>query len=349
MTGASDVTGAPDVTGADLGPSERAAVLVEALPYILRFLGKVVVVKYGGNALTPAAGDGTGGRSGGEAAALASFAEDVVLMRSVGMLPVVVHGGGPQIGELMARLGKVPEFRDGMRVTDAETLEIASMVLVGKVNREIVSAMNVHGALAVGLSGEDANMITATARDSALGFVGDVEVVDPSILERLLAQGLIPVVATIAGDTKGQTYNINADAVAGAIAAALHAEKLVYLTDVEGLRARVDDPGSMVRQASVDDLDAMVASGAVSSGMIPKVEACARAVRAGVARAHILDGRVPHALLLEVFTDRGVGTMISADGAASGTAGGEGSTGAGVGAAGASLPPTGATTGEAHP
>jgi len=244
---------------------------------------------------------------------LASFAEDVVLMRSVGMLPVVVHGGGPQIGDLMGRLGKVPEFRDGMRVTDAETLDIARMVLVGKVNRDIVSAMNVHGALAVGLSGEDANMITATARDAALGFVGDVSVVDPSILERLLAQGLIPVVATIASDTKGQTYNINADTVAGAVAAALGAEKLVYLTDVEGLRADPDDPMSLLQTVSVSGLEAMVASGAAVGGMIPKVEACVRAVRGGVGRAHILDGRVPHALLLEVFTDQGVGTMIVGD------------------------------------
>ena len=186
-----------EVTAAD----QTATVLVEALPYILRFWGKVVVVKYGGNVLfdpRTADADGQGRGASGGAEALASFAEDVVLMRSVGMLPVVVHGGGPQIGELMARLGKVPEFRDGMRVTDAETLEIARMVLVGKVNREIVSAMNVHGALAVGLSGEDANLITAVGPGRQLGFVGDVEVVDPSIIERLLAQGLIPVVATIA-------------------------------------------------------------------------------------------------------------------------------------------------------
>jgi acetylglutamate kinase len=299
----------------ELDAADRAAVLVEALPYILRFWGKIVVIKYGGNALTPAEeGPPTFDDWGGDAAALASFAEDVVLMRSVGMLPVVVHGGGPQIGDLMERLGKVPEFRDGMRVTDAETLEIASMVLIGKVNREIVSAMNMHGSLAVGLSGEDAKMITATARDAALGFVGDVGVVDPSILERLLAQGLIPVVATIAGDAKGQSYNINADAVAGAIATALHAEKLVCLTDVTGLRSDPGDPQSLLRQVSVEQLDAMVASGAASSGMIPKVEACARAVRAGVRRAHILDGRVPHALLLEVFSDRGVGTMIFGDG-----------------------------------
>jgi acetylglutamate kinase len=299
----------------ELGPSDRAAVLVEALPYILRFWGKIVVIKYGGNVLAPVDGEASvEGQASSEAEALASFAEDVVLMRSVGMLPVVVHGGGPQIGDLMARLGKVPEFRDGMRVTDAETLEIASMVLIGKVNREIVSAMNVHGSLALGLSGDDAKMITAIARDTNLGFVGDVEVVDPSILERLLAEGIIPVVATIAGDTKGQSYNINADAVAGAIAAALHAEKLVCLTDVTGLRADPDDPSSHLRRVSVDQLDAMVASGAASSGMIPKVEACARAVRAGVPRAHILDGRVPHALLLEVFSDRGVGTMIFREG-----------------------------------
>jgi acetylglutamate kinase len=299
----------------ELGPSERAGVLVEALPYILRFWGKVVVIKYGGNVLAPV--DGEPVASADEVAgdeALASFAEDVVLMRSVGMLPVVVHGGGPQIGELMERLGKVPEFRNGMRVTDAETLEIASMVLIGKVNREIVSAMNVHGSLAVGLSGDDANMITATARDESLGFVGDVEVVDPSILHRLLAEGIVPVVATIAGDTKGQSYNINADAVAGAIAAALHAEKLVCLTDVTGLRSDPDDPSSRLSRVSVEEIDAMVASGAASSGMIPKVEACARAVRAGVPRAHILDGRVPHALLLEVFSDQGVGTMIYREG-----------------------------------
>ena len=286
-------------------PAAKAAILVEALPYILRFWGKVVVVKYGGNARADDETD--------DAAALAQFAEDVVLMRSVGMLPVVVHGGGPQIGSLMARLGKVPEFRDGQRVTDAETLEIARMVLVGKVNREIVSAINVHGALAVGLSGEDANLITAVARPGQLGFVGDVEVVDPSLIERLLAQGLIPVVATIAADAAGQAYNINADAVAGAVAAALGAEKLVFLTDVSGIRADPDDPETLLRTVSVDELEAMVTSGAATAGMVPKVEACTRAVRAGVARAHILDGRVAHALLLEIFTDEGVGTMVSTD------------------------------------
>ncbi len=299
-----------EVTAAD----QKATILVEALPYIRRFWGKVVVVKYGGHVLfdpetADADGQGRGASGGGEA--LASFAEDIVLMRSVGMLPVVVHGGGPQIGELMARLGKVPEFRDGMRVTDAETLEIARMVLVGKVNREIVSAMNVHAPLAVGLSGEDANLLTAVARPGDLGFVGDVEVVDPSIIERLLAQGLIPVVATVAADSTGQAYNINADSVAGALAVVLGAEKLVFLTDTEGLRADPGDPGSLLRTVSAETFDSMVTSGAAGAGMIPKVEACAKAVRAGVERAHILDGRVTHALLLEVFTDSGVGTMVS--------------------------------------
>jgi acetylglutamate kinase len=294
----------PTATEAPDTPGAKAAILVEALPYILRFWNKVVVVKYGGNARADDTGD---------AAALAQFAEDVVLMRSVGMLPVVVHGGGPQIGSMMARLGKTPEFRDGMRVTDAETLEIARMVLVGKVNREIVSAINVHGALAVGLSGEDANLITAVARPGQLGFVGDVEGVDPALIGRLLAQGLIPVVATIAADAAGQAYNINADAVAGAVAAALQAEKLVFLTDVSGLRSDPDDPATMLRTVTVGQLEAMLASGAAKEGMVPKIEACVRALEAGVSRAHILDGRVPHALLLEIFTDEGVGTMVSTE------------------------------------
>ena len=280
-------------------PADKAAVLAEALPYIRRFWGKVVVVKYGGAAI-------------GDADALALFAQDVVLMRSVGMRPVVVHGGGPQIGELMARLGKEPQFVDGLRVTDAETLDIARMVLVGKVNQDIVAAVNVHGALAVGLSGEDGGLITATPRDPRLGFVGDVAAVNPSIIERLLAQELIPVVATIGVDTAGQAYNINADTAAGEIAAALPAEKLVYLTDVEGLRKRRDDPSTLISSLSVDELEGLVETGAVGEGMIPKVASCSRAVRAGVGHAHILDGRAPHALLLEVFTHEGIGTMVSA-------------------------------------
>ena len=293
----------------DGGSPDKAAVLVESLPYIRRFLDKVVVVKYGGNVLTAKPGQ----KAVDEDEALASFAEDIVLMRSVGMLPVVVHGGGPQIGALMERVGKEVEFQDGFRVTDADTIDLVRMVLVGKVNRDIVRTINVHGALAVGLSGEDANLISATARSEALGFVGDVVGVDPTIVLQLLAQGLIPVVATIGTDDSGQAFNINADSAAGALAAALSAEKLVFLTDVAGLRADPDDPASLLHRVNAEQLDDMVASGAANGGMIPKVEACARAVRHGVRRAHILDGRTPHALLLELFTDEGVGTMVGVD------------------------------------
>ena len=285
---------------------DKAGVLVEALPYIRRFRNKVVVVKHGGASLAAKAQVPHPIDS-----ALAGFARDIVLMHAVGMKPVVVHGGGPQIGELMAKLGKQPEFRDGLRVTDAETLDIARMVLVGKVNIDIVSAINVHGPLAVGLSGEDAGLITASAHPADLGFVGQVEDVDPGIVQRLLAQGLIPVIATIGSDHEGQSYNINADTVAGAIAEALSASKLVFLTDVDGLRRDEQNPDSLIRTIGVDQLDEMIASGRLAGGMLPKAQACARAVRQGVGHAHILDGRLDHALLLEVFTTEGVGTMVT--------------------------------------
>lgn len=287
--------GTPNTTNT---PNDKAAILAEALPYIRRFSGKVVVVKYGGNAI-------------GDNAALAGFAEDVVLMRSVGMRPVVVHGGGPQIGDLMQRLGKIPEFRDGLRVTDAETLDIARMVLVGQVNRDIVSAINVHGPLAVGLSGEDALLITATQRNPELGFVGDVDEVNPGIVDRLLAEDIIPIVATIGTDVAGQAYNINADTAAAAIAQALNATKLVYLTNVEGIRRDKDDPSTVISTVGSNELEGLIANGTVSEGMIPKVRSCIDAVRNGVGHAHILDGRTPHALLLEIFTNEGVGTMVA--------------------------------------
>lgn len=285
----------------EVTPSLKAEILTEALPYIRRFWGSVVVVKYGGNALAGA----------DDREALASFASDVVMMRSVGMRPLVVHGGGPQIGELMERLGKVPEFVDGLRVTDAETLDIARMVLVGKVNRDIVSAVNIHGPLAVGVSGEDAGLINAEARDPSLGFVGDVVSVNPDLLTRLLAEDLIPVVATIGSDATGQAFNINADTAAGAIAEAVRAVKLVYLTDVDGIRSDRDDPSSRISAANAADLEAMLEDGTVGGGMIPKVRSCVHAVRNGVAQAHILDGRQAHALLLEIFTREGIGTMVS--------------------------------------
>jgi acetylglutamate kinase len=279
---------------------QRAAVLVEALPYIQRFRGRVVVVKYGGNAMV-------------DPALATSFAEDIVLMHSVGLRPVVVHGGGPQISALMERLGKVPEFRDGQRVTDAETVDIARMVLVGKVNRDIVGSINVHGPLAVGVSGEDAGLIRAEARHPDLGFVGDVEAVNPSILERLLAEELIPVVSTIGSDASGQAYNINADAVAGALAEALGAEKVIYLTDIEGLLGDLDDPASLISQIGAPALQARLDDGTLSGGMIPKIAACLHAVAGGVGSAHLLDGRLPHVVLLELFSDAGVGTMITAE------------------------------------
>jgi acetylglutamate kinase len=211
----------------------------------------------------------------------------------------------------MARLGKVPEFRNGLRVTDADTLDIARMVLVGKVNRDIVSAINVHGPIAVGVSGEDAGLILASQRSAELGYVGDVASVNPSILERLLAQQLIPVVATIGSDEAGQAYNINADTVAGAVAEALGAAKLIYLTDVQGLRRDREDGSTLISTVGADELASLLGDGTVGDGMIPKVAACLHAVRNGVALSHILDGRVAHALLLELFTSQGVGTMVT--------------------------------------
>jgi len=277
----------------------KAGVLAEALPYIREFTGRTVVIKYGGHAMDdPALAD--------------LFAQDVVLMRLVGMNPVVVHGGGPQITDLMRRLGKEPEFVDGLRVTDAESVDIVRMALVGKVNREIVGALNQHGSYAVGLSGEDAGLIKVEQRDERLGFVGDVSSIDPSIVHKLVNEELIPVIATVGVDELGQAYNINADTVAGAIAQAMQAEKLVYLTDVAGLYADFTDPSSLISGIDVAGLEKMLATGKADGGMIPKLESCLHALRGGVRRAHILDGRIPHALLLEFFTREGIGTMIDA-------------------------------------
>lgn len=277
---------------------EKAATLAEAMPYIRDFAGKIVVVKYGGHAM--------------EDPALADlFAADVVLMRLVGIHPVVVHGGGPQISDLMRRFGKEPTFVEGQRVTDAETVDIVRLALVGQVNREIVAAINRHGSYAVGLSGEDAGLIRARQRDERLGFVGDVDHIEPEILHSLFRDDLIPVVATIGVDQAGQHYNINADAVAGAVAESLGAEKLVYLTDVHGLFRDLRDPGSLISSIGAAGLEDLCKSGAVGKGMIPKLASCLSAVRHGVARAHILDGRIPHALLLEFFTREGVGTMVT--------------------------------------
>jgi len=279
------------------GAAEKAGVLAEALPYIREFSGRTVVIKYGGHAMDDA-----------DLAEL--FATDVVLMRLVGMNPVVVHGGGPQITDLMRRLGKEPEFVDGRRVTDAETIDIVRMALVGKVNREIVASVNRHGSYAVGLSGEDAGLIRVDQRDPRLGFVGDVRAIDPTMVLRLLREELIPVIATVGVDDRGQAYNVNADTVAGAIAGSLAAEKLVYLTDVTGVYGDWPDEASLISRIDVEGLEKLIADGKASEGMIPKLESCVAALRHGVRRAHILDGRLPHALLLEFFTREGVGTMV---------------------------------------
>jgi acetylglutamate kinase len=284
----------------------KAAVLHEALPWIMRFAGRTVVVKYGGAAM--------GGAAGGDAD-LDSFVDDVVLLRYVGVDVVVVHGGGPEISRAMEQLGKPPVFIEGQRVTDAETIDLVRMILVGRINKQIVARLNRHGRLAVGLSGEDALLITARPRRDPgghdLGFVGDVETVDPTALRALTGAGLIPVIATVAAGPDGQPYNVNADAAAGAVAGALGAEKLVYLTDVEGLYADLADPASLYSRATLAEVEELLASGRMQSGMIPKLRGIATALHAGVGSAHILDGRRRHALLLELFTNRGVGTMVT--------------------------------------
>ncbi|HEY0625391.1 MAG TPA: acetylglutamate kinase [Allosphingosinicella sp.] len=282
-----------------MSPSETADVLVQALPYIRRFAGKSVVVKLGGAAIDPDLDR--------------ALAQDVLLLQSVGVRCVLVHGGGPQINEYMGRLGKQPEFRDGLRVTDGETLEIVRMVLVGKINRDLVATVNREAheePVAVGVSGEDGGLLVASARDSSLGYVGDVEAVRASLLHQLLDDGLVPVVSTVGADSGGQPYNINADEAARAIAVAMAAEKIVYLTAAPGLLEDVNDETSLVPRLTSAELRERIEDASVSAGMIPKLRACADAVDGGVGTAHIIDGRVPHALLIELLTDRGIGTMI---------------------------------------
>jgi len=280
----------------------KAAVLAEALPWLERWQGATVVVKYGGNAMT-------------DDALKAGFAEDVLFLRLAGLRPVVVHGGGPQISAMLARLGVDSEFTGGLRVTTPEVMDVVGMVLVGQVQRELVGLLNDHGPYAVGLSGEDAQLLTAERRGALvdgeevdIGQVGDVVSVRPDFVEQLLDNGLIPVVSTVARGDDGTSYNVNADTAAAALAIALGAQKLIVLTDVEGLYADWPDRDSLIESIGADRLRAMLP--ALESGMVPKMEACLRAVEGGVPRATVIDGRVPHSLLLEVFTDTGVGTMV---------------------------------------
>ncbi len=280
----------------------KAAVLAEALPWMKQFHGATVVVKYGGNAMT-------------DDVLKAGFAEDVVFLRLAGLRPVVVHGGGPQISSMLSRLGVDSEFKGGLRVTTPEVMDVVGMVLVGQVQRELVGLINEHGPFAVGMSGEDAHLFTAERRHAMVdgeptdvGQVGDVVDVRPEFVERLLDDGLIPVVSTVARDVDGTSHNVNADTAAAALAVALGAEKLIVLTDVEGLYADWPDRDSLIPTIGADRLRAMLPL--LESGMVPKMEACLRAVDGGVPRATVIDGRVQHSLLLEVFTDSGIGTMV---------------------------------------
>jgi len=276
---------------------EKAEVLIEALPYMRRFLHKTIVIKYGGSAQS-------------DEALRASFAVDVVLLKHIGLRPVIVHGGGPQIGRTLERLGKVSQFVDGLRVTDDETMEVVEMVLGGKVNREIVALIQQGGARAIGLTGSDGAMIRVTRRtekDRDLGRVGRVVGVDPSPITAVAEAGFVPVIAPIGVDDAGVTHNVNADEAAGAVARALRAEKLMLLTDVEGVK---DAGGRLMHQLTVAEVHKHIAEGTIREGMIPKVQCCVESLAEGVASTHIVDGRMLHAILLEIFTDVGVGTLI---------------------------------------
>ncbi|MEJ2871694.1 acetylglutamate kinase [Actinomycetospora sp. OC33-EN08] len=280
----------------------KAAVLAEALPWLREFQGAIVVVKYGGNAMV-------------DDELRRAFAEDMVFLRLAGIRPVVVHGGGPQISAMLGRLGMDGEFRGGLRVTTPETMDVVRMVLVGQVGRELVGLVNAHGPLAVGMSGEDAQLFTAARRTATVdgeqvdvGLVGDVVAVNPAAVLDLVAGGRIPVISTVAPDADGVVHNVNADTAAGALAVALGARKLVVLTDVEGLYTDWPDRASLRTEIGADELAGLLPG--LASGMIPKMEACLRAVLGGVPRAHVIDGRVAHSVLLEVFTSKGVGTMV---------------------------------------
>jgi len=281
----------------------KAGTLIEALPWLAQYAGRTVVIKYGGNAMT-------------DESLKRAFAEDIVFLRRVGVKPVVVHGGGPQISSMLKRLDIASEFRGGLRVTTPEAMDVVRMVLVGQVGRELVNLINQHGAFAVGMSGEDGGLFTAKRRglvvddeEIDLGLVGDVKSVDPASILDLIDAGRIPVVATVAPDVEGQVHNVNGDTAAAALAVALGAKRLVMLTNVAGVYANYPDEESVITQISTKEVRAMLPS--LDAGMIPKMEACVRAVEGGVTSATVIDGRIPHCLLLEIFTDEGVGTMVT--------------------------------------
>ena len=312
-TGPSDAAGPPGLHTGATAALAKAATLIEALPWLDRFHGQTAVIKYGGHAMT-------------DAALRAAFAQDVVFLRYAGLRPVVVHGGGPQISAHLERLGVASTFTAGLRVTTPEMMDVVRMVLTGQVNRDVVGLINRYGPFAVGMSGEDANLFTASRRGAVvdgefvdIGLVGEIDAVNPAALQVLLADGRVPVVSSVARGAGGEIYNVNADTAAAALAVALGAAKLVVLTDVEGLYPdwpaggpASAEPGSVISQLSATELERLLPG--LSAGMIPKMEACLRAVRGGVPQAHVLDGRLPHSLLLEIFTDSGIGTMVVPDG-----------------------------------
>lgn len=278
----------------------RVRVLSEALPYIQQFAGRTVVVKYGGAAMK-------------DSTLKDKVIRDIVFLSCVGLRPIVVHGGGPEINSWLDKLGIEPQFKNGLRVTDAATMDVVEMVLVGRVNKEIVSLINRAGGSAVGLCGKDGNLITARPDGrEGIGFVGEVTSMDVKILESLASNGYIPVVSSVAADETGQAYNINADTVAGELAAALGAEKLILLTDTAGILKNYKDPSTLLYKLDIQEARELIATGIVGGGMIPKVKCCVRSLAQGVRAAHIIDGRIPHALLLEIFTDTGIGSMIVA-------------------------------------
>lgn len=295
-------TDAPVIGGRMEAALAKATTLIEALPWLERFAGAVVVVKFGGNAMV-------------DDELKRAFAADMVFLQRVGLRPVVVHGGGPQITKMLGRLGIDSEFRGGLRVTTPETLEVVRMVLMGQVGRELVGLINEHGPLAIGMSGEDAQLLTAARRHAMVdgelvdvGLVGDVAEVDTGAVRALIDAGRIPIISTVAPDVDGQVHNLNADTAAAALAEALGAQKLVVLTDVEGLYLHWPDPSSLISELNTDELEPMLPN--LEAGMAPKMEACLRAVQGGVPQAHVIDGRVPHSLLLEIFTEEGFGTMV---------------------------------------
>ena len=280
---------------------ERANIICEALPYIRKYSGKTLVIKYGGNAMN-------------DEAVTTTILQDIAALKIVGVNPILVHGGGPEINKMLSRIGVTPVFKNGMRVTDKETMEVAQMILCGKINKNIVGELNSMGVKAIGLCGKDSQLIKAETLDPELGYVGKITEINAKLLELLARDEFIPVIASIATDDKGNSYNVNADVAAAAIGAAMHAEKLLFLSDIDGIMANKDKAESLIDRISVSGLRKMIADGSISGGMVPKANSCIDAIERGINSVFVLNGTLPHSILLELFTDSGVGTMIEKDG-----------------------------------